>query len=262
MTEMHAITMRNRLRSAFALAVWLFSLTATVTANERITVFAASSLTTAMDEIGAAFTRDTGTEVVFSFAGTGTLARQIEAGAPADVFVSADETWMTYVVESGAIRADTVRPVAGNTLVLVGPSGEGSLPLSVEAVAGRLGENRLSIADTETVPAGRYAKAALQATRLWQAVAGQLAPMDNVRVALASVARGDTPLGVVYGSDAHVEPKVEVVAVFPDDTHPEIVYPAAMTIDGSERGQAFLEFLTGSSAQAILTASGFAGIRD
>lgn len=259
---MHAITMLNQRRSAFAIAVWLFSLTATVAANEGITVFAASSLTTAMDEIGATFTRDTGTKVVFSFAGTGTLARQIEAGAPADVFVSADETWMTYVVESGAIRAGTVRPVAGNTLVLVGPSGESSLLLSAESVADRLGENRLAIADTETVPAGRYAKAALRATGLWPAVADQLAPMDNVRVALASVARGDTPLGVVYGSDAHVEPKVQVVAVFPADSHPEIVYPAAMTTDGSDLGQAFLEFLTGPSAQAILTASGFAGIRD
>lgn len=259
---MHAIALRNRIRSMLKAAILLFSLTATAAAEERVTVFAASSLTTAMDEIGAVFTQDTGTEVVFSFAGTGTLARQIEAGAPVDVFVSADETWMAYALESGAIRAGTVRIVAGNTLVLIGPSGEGSLSLSAKPVADRLGENRLAIADTETVPAGRYAKAALQATGLWPVVADRLAPMDNVRVALASVARGDTPLGVVYGSDAQVEPKVQVLAVFPADGHPKIVYPAALTTDGTEGGQAFLDFLTGPKAQAILTGSGFAGIRE
>lgn len=259
---MHALAMRNRLQSISATVLLLFSLMASATANERVTVFAASSLTTALDDIGAVFTRETGTEVVFSFAGTGTLARQIEAGAPADVFVSADETWMAYAVESGAVRADTVRSVTGNSLVLVGSGGESSLSLSAKTIADHLGENRLAIADTETVPAGRYAKAALQATGLWRVVADRLAPMDNVRVALASVARGDTPLGVVYGSDAHVEPKVQVLAIFPAETHPEIVYPAALTTDGAERGRAFLDFLTGSKAQSILTDSGFAGIRD
>ncbi|WP_417678133.1 molybdate ABC transporter substrate-binding protein [Roseibium sp.] len=227
---------------------------------DRITVFAAASMTDALKRIGTAYTDKTGTEVVFSLAGTGALARQIEAGAPADVFISADEAWMDYVNTAGAVKPESIRPIAANSLVLVGTADAEPLALEPKALAGRLDGNRLAIADTETVPAGRYGKAALQATGLWDTVADRLAPMDNVRVALASVARGDTPLGVVYGSDAHIEPKVNVLAVFPADSHPAIVYPAAATKGASDAARGFLDFLTGPDAQAIFTDSGFTGV--
>ena len=228
--------------------------------GETLTVFAAASMTDALGKIGAAYTGRTGTKVVFSFAGTGALARQIEAGAPADVFISADEKWMAYVNNAEAMKPETIRPIATNSLVLVGAAGAEPVALTPTALAARLDGNRLAIADTETVPAGRYGKAALQATGLWETVADKLAPMENVRVALASVARGDTPLGVVYGSDAHVEPKVGVLATFPANSHPAIVYPAALTKSAKEGAQGFLDFLTTPEAQAILTESGFTGI--
>lgn len=227
---------------------------------DQITVFAAASMTDALKRIGTAYTDKTGTEVVFSFAGTGALARQVEAGAPADVFISADEAWMAYVDKAGAVKTESIRPIAANSLVLVGAADAEPLELEPEALAGRLDGNRLAIADTETVPAGRYGKAALEATGLWDTVADRLAPMDNVRVALASVARGDTPLGVVYGSDAHIEPKVRVLAVFPAESHPAIVYPAAATKSAGDGARDFLDFLTGPEAQAIFTDSGFTGV--
>ncbi|MBD1549085.1 molybdate ABC transporter substrate-binding protein [Roseibium aggregatum] len=250
---------RNLLGIAMAAAVGLGAMAGPALAD-RITVFAAASMTDALKRIGSAYTDKTGTEVVFSFAGTGALARQVEAGAPADVFVSADEAWMAYVNKAGAVKPDSIRPIAANSLVLVGPASADPLALEPKALAGRLDGNRLAIADTETVPAGRYGKAALQATGLWDTVADNLAPMDNVRVALASVARGDTPLGVVYGSDAHIEPKVRVLAVFPANSHPAIVYPAALTKNAGDGARGFLDFLTGPDAQAIFTDSGFTGV--
>ncbi|WP_209008513.1 molybdate ABC transporter substrate-binding protein [Roseibium polysiphoniae] len=227
----------------------------------KITVFAAASMTEALTEIGQAFEASTGTEVVFSFAGTGTLARQIEAGAPADVFVSADEAWMDYVSAKGAVKPDTIRAVAANTLVLIGSEEAKPLRLKPDEISQRLAGNRLAIADPETVPAGRYGKDALEATGLWQGVSGTLAPMDNVRVALASVARGDTPLGLVYGSDALVEPRVKVLAVFPEESHPKIRYPAAETTEASEEAAVFMAFLLRAEAQDIFRRLGFAQVK-
>lgn len=243
----------------FSACLWLAG---SAYAAERLTVFAAASMTDALERIGAAYAEETGTEVVFSFAGTGILARQIEAGAPADVFVSADEDWMAHVVSAEVVKPDSVRTIAANRLVLVGPSGSEPLSLSALEVSERLGGDRLAMADPETVPAGRYGKAALQAAGIWDAVSGMLAPMDNVRIALASVARGDTPLGLVYASDAHVEPGVTVLAEIPPDSHPPIVYPAALTSEADDGAGDFLAFLVGPKAQSILTDSGFAGIAE
>ncbi len=226
-------------------------------AADKLTVFAAASMTDALSDVGAAFTKASGTEVVFSFAGTGSLARQIEAGAPADVFVSADEKWMAYVQDKAAVKPGSIKIIATNDLVLVGPAESAQLSLNLDEIQERLAGNRLAMADPETVPAGRYAKAALEATGLWQAVSGKLAPMDNVRIALASVARGDTPLGIVYGSDAFVEPKVRILAVFPEESHPKIRYPAAETATASEGADAFIEFLAGDEAQKIFLGKGF-----
>ncbi|MBN9673052.1 molybdate ABC transporter substrate-binding protein [Roseibium aggregatum] len=229
-----------------------------VPAAEPLTVFAAASMRDAMERIGTSFEKETGTPVVFSFAGTGTIARQVEAGAPADVFVSADTAWMEYVTERDAVRPETIRVIAGNGLVLVGPKGSPELELSRVAIAARLSGQRLAMADPETVPAGRYGKAALEHLQLWRSVEGNLALMENVRVALATVARGDTPLGLVYATDAAIEPEVTVVARFPKESYPEIAYPAAVTtVSGNPQAEAFVAFLNGLEAKEILRSFGF-----
>ncbi|TYC54177.1 molybdate ABC transporter substrate-binding protein [Rhodobacterales bacterium] len=227
-------------------------------AETPLTVFAAASLRDAMEKIGAAFQEKTGTPVVFSFAGTGTIARQIEAGAPADIFVSADIAWMDYVDTRGAILAASKRNIAGNTLVMVGPHGSAPLDLSEAALAARLNGARLAIADPETVPAGRYGKSALGYLGLWHSVEASLAQMDNVRIALASVARGDTPLGLVYATDATIEPDVSVVATLPGESYAPIVYPAAITsVSEHPQAQAFMEYLEEPEAKEILQSFGF-----
>ncbi|MCK7615610.1 molybdate ABC transporter substrate-binding protein [Roseibium sediminicola] len=227
-------------------------------AEQPLTVFAAASLREAMEAIGKAFEAETGTDVVFSFAGTGTLARQIEAGAPAAVFLSADEAWMNYVRDAGAVEANTIRGFASNTLVLVGPKGSAPLTPSPDGLSERLGGHRLAMADPDTVPAGRYGKAALEGFGLWSAVSGSVAPMENVRVALTAVARGDTPLGLVYATDARVEPGVSVLFEFPQSNHPPIRYLAALTGEGDqETASEFLSFLSGPDARQILRSFGF-----
>jgi molybdate transport system substrate-binding protein len=227
-------------------------------AERPLTVFAAASLREALEGIGEAFEAQTGTAPVFSFAGTGTLARQVEAGAPADVFVSADAAWMDYVREAGAVRPETTLEFASNALVLVGPAGSPPLDPDADALEAGLAGHRLAIADPDTVPAGRYGRAALQNTGLWQAVSGALAPMENVRVALGAVARGDTPLGLVYRTDALVEPGVAVLYTFPPDSHPRIRYLAALTGSASHpEAAAFLAFLAGPEAREILRSFGF-----
>ncbi|SHM87506.1 molybdate ABC transporter substrate-binding protein [Roseibium suaedae] len=242
----------------FLLSVSLsLSLASPALAADKVTVFAAASLTDALSAIGKDFQAETGKEAVFSFAGSGTLARQVEAKAPADLFISADEAWMAYTVEKEAVDPATVRVIAENELVLVGPKGAEKLELTAEAITGRLGDGRLAIADPETVPAGRYGKQSLESTGLWDTVSGKLAPMENVRVALASVARGDTPLGIVYSSDAFVEADVDVLAVFPRESHTPIRYPAALTVGASEGSAAFLEYLSGNAARKRLEEAGF-----
>lgn len=242
------------------LLVLVFVLTAVIPARaaERLTVFAAASLREAMEQAGAVFEKDTGTRVVFSFAGTGTLARQVEAGAPADVFVSADAAWMDYVLEKEAVLPESVRDIASNAIVLIGPEGSQPLDLSAQTLTQRLGGNRLAMADPETVPAGRYGKAALENLGLWQAVSGSLAPMENVRIALASVARGDTPLGLVYKTDAAVEPGVAILFEFPPESHPPIRYLAALTrAQAHPEAAAFLAFLSSPPSRDILHSLGF-----
>lgn len=211
-----------------------------------------------MDQIGQAFGNETGTEIVFSFAGTGTLARQIQVGAPADIFVAADSDWMDYLAEDGAVQSETIKVIASNSLVLIGPKNASPIVLTSEAILAVLDSARLAIADPETVPAGRYGKVALEHLKLWSDVETRLAPMENVRVALASVARGDTPLGLVYATDAAIEPNVSVVAEIPATSHPKIEYPAALTdVSSHPLSDAFLTYLTGTKAQNILRSLGF-----
>lgn len=225
-----------------------------------VTVFAAASLTTALDRVAAAWTDQTGQRVTLSYAGSSALARQIQQGAPADIFISASTDWMDALAASGDLRADTRRDILGNTLVLIA-NGKDARPVTLDAtldLPALLGEGRLAMALVDAVPAGIYGKAALTHLGLWDATAPQVAQADNVRAALAFVARGEAPLGITYATDAAAEDNVTVIATFPADSHPPITYPAALTAQGdSPQAQDFLTFLSSDTARAIWQAAGF-----
>ncbi len=239
-------------------------------ANEKITVFAAASMKEALEGGAKTYEALSGRKLVFSFASSGVLARQVEAGAPADVFISADQRWMDYAQSAGAIDPDSRRIVARNTLVLVAPSsssikavrevGSAGLAAALEMALGKKG--RLAIGEPQSVPAGRYGKDVLENMGLWSLVETRLAPMENVRVALLSVARGDTPLGVVYGSDAFVEPNVKIIATFPQDSHPLIEYPAALVSGANAAARGYLDFLSSSAGQTAFSVAGFSAAGD
>lgn len=226
---------------------------------DRITVFAAASMTGVLDEIAQGFMADSGHEVVLSYAGSSTLARQIEQGAPADVFISANSDWMDYLEGSGKIAADTRFDFSSNRLVLIATGPEGP-PVKLDRrddLVQRLGAGRLAMALVEAVPAGIYGKTALEKLGLWDSVAPRVAQTDNVRAALALVAVGAAPLGVVYASDAQAEPRVHVVAIFPETSHPPILYPAAAVAGrDTDAVRAFLDHLQSGAAQDALRAHG------
>jgi molybdate transport system substrate-binding protein len=228
-------------------------------APRPLLVFAAASLTDASREIGRAYTQQSGEPVEFSFAASSTLARQIEAGAPAGVFVSADAKWMDALQERHAIDPRTRRIVATNRLALIAPAAS-RVELSIAPhcpLAMALGGGRLAIGEPSSVPAGIYARAALVSLGLWASVADRLLPAEDVRAALEYVAHDEAPLGIVYRTDALIEPRVRIVALFPPQSHPPVVYPAA-AVAGSGAGAArFVEFLAGPAAQGILHKYGF-----
>lgn len=246
-----------------ALAITLPLVAGTPALAQTFSVFAAASLKNALDEVAAqwkpAGRRDAARPSI-AYGASSTLARQIEFGAPAQVFVSADLVWMDYLAERGLIRAETRRNLLGNSLVLAAPA-DSAVRAAIAPgfpLAALLGNGRLALADPAAVPAGRYAKAALEKLGVWSAVATKLAPTENVRVALALVARGEAPLGIVYGSDAIAEPRVRVVAAFARDLHPPIVYPAALTAASKDAAAAaFLAYLATPQARRIFAANGF-----
>lgn len=226
-----------------------------------LTVFAATSLKESLDEVADAWRTRSGQEVVVSYAASSTLAKQIEQAAGADLFISADSEWMDYLQQKNLIDPGSRANIAGNRLVLVAPFDS---PLKRVSLKQRdlfmkaMGEGRLAVAETSSVPAGRYAKQSLTKLGLWASVETRLAPTENVRAALAFVASGDTPLGIVYLTDARAEPLVKQVAIFPDDSHAPIVYPAAHVAASRTPGAAeFLTFLRGKEAQAIFKRAGF-----
>jgi molybdate transport system substrate-binding protein len=231
----------------------------TLATQPKLMVLAASSLTDALSEIGPAFTAATHQEVTFSYAASSALARQIEAGAPADVFVSADTEWMDYLQARNLIDRSTRRNVLGNRLVLISPA-DSTVRIKIVphfALATLLGEGRLATGNPDSVPVGKYAKSALTRLGVWSAVQDQIAAADNVRAALALVARGEAALGIVYRTDALIEKKVRIVADFPASSHDPIIYPAA-TIAGAHAGAAdFVKFLSSPSARAIFAKYGF-----
>lgn len=231
-----------------------------VASAQEVKVGAAASLTNVLQTLGKAWGESGGGAIVGNYAASSALARQIEQGAPIDVFLSADLEWMDYLEQKGLIEAGTRRNVAANTLVLIAPADKAETVVLSKGMdlKAKLNGGRLAVADPGSVPAGKYAKDALSALGLWDQVSPALAPAENVRATLALVARGETPLGVVYGTDAKLEPKVKVVAVFPADSHKPIVYPAAI-IKGKATPAAtsFLQFLQSDKARAILRDAGF-----
>ena len=225
-----------------------------------ITVFAAASMADVLRAMAADYKTRTGKDVRFSFAASSTLARQIEAGAAADMFVSADIDWMDYLANRAMIDVRSRRNLVSNRLVLVAPK-DSTIALQLLPgvdVAGALGKGgRLAMADPEYVPAGRYGRTALMRLGVWSSVADRLARTENVRAALAFVARGETPLGIVYQSDALVEPRVRTVAEFPQNTHAVIVYPAALTRGAKPDSKAFLDDISRPAAVATFVKFGF-----
>ena len=244
------------------LALLLILFTTPLWAGE-VTVFAAASMKTALDRISEGFEAATGHRVTRSHAGSSALARQIQLGAPADVFISANPGWMDALEEGGLIAAETRFDLVGNRLVLVGR--EAAEPVEITAgfdLIAQLGDGRLAMALVEAVPVGIYGKAALENLGLWDAVAPQVAQSDNARTALALVAVGAAPLGVVYATDATADPRVSVVATFPADSHPPITYPVAATVTARPETAAFLAWLKSSDAQKILTEEGFTEVSE
>ena len=245
--------------AAFSLSLAFAPALATAQTTTPVTVFAAASLKNAMDDVGKAFTAKTGTVVRFSYGASSALARQVEAGAPADVFVSADSDWMTYVAQKHLIVDASRRDVLSNHLALIAPAAS-TVKLKIGKgmpLAKALGDGRLSVAGPD-VPAGKYGKASLTALGVWPSVQDHLAQADNVRGALAFVARGEAPLGIVYDTDAKVEPKVRIVGLFPDNSHPPIIYPAALIAgSGNKSAAAFLGFLQGPEASKVFQSYGF-----
>lgn len=233
------------------LVLTAFCLCAAPFARAETIVFAASSLKEPLDALAA----DLG-EVTLSYGGSGTLARQVSLGAPADLILLANAEWIDVLRESGHIGPDAV-DFASNELVLIGPAGGADVPLTAAGMQDALQGGRIATGLTNAVPAGIYAKAALTSLGLWDVLSGQLAEVDNVRAALALVARGQAPLGIVYASDARVSDAVRIVARFPADSHPPIRYLAALTSNAGPEAAGFLDLLTGPKGQSALAQAGF-----
>jgi len=252
--------MSARLLAGFYLLLVLAGAPLPAAAQESITVFAAASLKNALDDADAAFAKATGVTVVASYEASSALARQIEAGAPADAFISADLRWMDYVAGKNLIKADTRVNLLGNRLVLIAPKDSKLDHVAIGQgfdIAKLAGDGRIAVADVKAVPAGLYAKAALEKLGAWAAAEPKLAMAENVRATLAFVARGETPLGIVYETDAKIEPKVKVVGVFPEDSYPPVTYPVAATATSKPAAARYVQFLRGSAAKAIFEKYGF-----
>lgn len=245
-----------RLFAALTLVVGLNSAPAV---SAEITVFAAASLKTALDQIAANWQARSFHTVVISYGSSAALAKQIEQGAPADLFLSAAVNWMDVLDDAGLLRADTRRDLLGNTLVLVASGAVAPVKIAPGMdLAGMLAGGKLSMGLVDSVPAGQYGKAALETLGLWATVEASVAQSENVRVALALVTLGEAPYGVVYGSDAIAEDKVSLVGTFPADSHPPIIYPAAVIADSKvPEAVDFLTHLSSPEAGAVFSAQGF-----
>ena len=256
---MRVFDRRSMFAPLFLAWAWLFGSTATA-APPTLTVFAAASLTNALQDIGKAYTAKSGQPVKFSFASSSVVARQLEAGARADLFLSADTEWMDYVQARGLIDNDSRRNLLRGHLALIAPA-DSPVALHIAPgfrLAAALGpRGRLATGDPDYVPAGRYARSALTSLGVWADVADRLVRAENVRVALAYVARHEVPLGIVYETDARVEKGVRIVEIFPEGSHPPIVYPAAVTRKAGAGARDFNAFLRAPEGEAIFRRYGF-----
>lgn len=227
--------------------------------DQPILMFAAASLKNALDAAVADYVEDTGRQVTISYAASPALAKQIEEGAPADIFLSADLEWMDYLQDLNLIASDSRVTLLGNEIVLVAPA-DSEVALTIApsfALADALGDGKLAMAATASVPAGRYGKAALEWLGVWESVAANVAETENVRAALAFVARGEAALGIVYATDANAEPGVRIVGVFPEDSHPPILYPVALTASAKPAARELLDFLMSDGARPFFEAERF-----
>lgn len=250
-----------RLAAAFAgLAAAMLVAVTGAQAQEKVTVFAAASLKNALDDINAAWKAEAGKEATISYESSGTLAKQIEAGAPADIFISADLKWMKYLADKKLTKADTEVKLLGNRIVLVAPK-DSTVSVTIAPnfdLAGAIGDGKLAMGDIKSVPAGTYGKAALESLGVWASVENKVAQAENVRAALKLVATGEAVLGIVYATDAVAEKDVKVIGTFPEDSHPPIVYPAALTAESkSADADAFLKYMQSAKAKELFEAQGF-----
>jgi molybdate transport system substrate-binding protein len=228
--------------------------------DKSITVFAAASMKNALDDIDAAFTAKTGVKVAASYAASSTLAKQIEQGAPADIFLSADTDWMDYAAGKKNINEQTRVNLLGNSIVLIAPKDSRIDKVTIGQgfdLAKLAGDGKIATGDVKAVPVGKYAKAALEKLGAWQAAEPKFAMADSVRAALTLVARGEAALGIVYSTDARIEPGVKIVGTFPADSHPPIIYPVAATTTAKPEAAEYLAFLRSSLAKTTLEKYGF-----
>jgi molybdate transport system substrate-binding protein len=223
-------------------------------------VFAAASLKDALDNINEAWVKSGKPKAAISYAASSVLAKQIEQAAPVDVFISADLDWMDYLAEKNLIKPDTRVNLLGNTLVLIAPK-DSTLQAKIAPgfdLAAMIGDGKVAMGNTDSVPAGKYGKAALEKLGVWDGVKDKVAQAENVRAALALVSRGEAPLGIVYGTDAKADLNVKVLDTFPAGTHPPIIYPAAVLANAtSPDAQAFLEYLKSETAAKLFADQGF-----
>jgi molybdate transport system substrate-binding protein len=249
------------LRICFVVVLVSIACSAIASAQQnKLVIFAAASLKDALDEVNIAYTRDKGQETAVSYAASSTLAKQIEAAAPADIFISADLDWMDYLANKNLIKTETRVNLLGNSLVLIAPANS-TVKLEIGPnfpLAQALGNGRLAIADPSAVPAGKYGKAALEALGVWASVADKLAPAENVRATLLLVSRGEAPLGIVYQTDAVADKGVKILGTFPASTHPPIIYPIAAVASSTNRGDPdYIAYLQSPAARPIFEKQGF-----
>jgi molybdate transport system substrate-binding protein len=228
--------------------------------GDVIVVFAAASMKTALDAVNAEWQKETGKKATISYAASSALAKQIEEGAPAQIFISADLDWMNYLARKNLIRPDTRSNLVGNRIVLISPKDKAKA-VDIKPgfdLAGILGDGRLAMANVDTVPAGKYGKAALEKLGAWSSVSNKIAQAENVRAALLFVSRGEAPAGIVYQTDAAADPGVAIIGRFPENTHPPIVYPVALTASASTPdAAAFLAFIRSAKAKPLFEKEGF-----
>src|SRR5579859_6759011 len=253
--------MYRLVKIAFALTLVSSLTSASAFAQEKgLTVFAAASMKNALDDIDAAYTAKSGVKVTASYAASSVLAKQIDQGAPADIFLSADTDWMDYATRQKTIKPETRTNLLGNSIVLIAPKDSSIDKVSIAPgfdLAKLTGTGRIATGDVASVPVGKYAKAALEKLGAWEAVAPKFAMAESVRAALTLVARGEAVLGIVYATDAKVEPGVKIVGTFPADSHPPIIYPVAATTSAKPDAAGYLAFLRTPAAKAVFEKYGF-----